>query len=379
LIIINKKIKVVLVRGFDVNKNSASFNRNEAVEKMVQNFYDCVLVKPNCIKYRIPNRLLRGIFMELLFLRVIFTVNNILKDRSYNYIIFLRSTKPTIAFFLWMLCKIRNAKLAIERNEYPSILLKSNTYLISFLYKLFIFSWHYKLFDIIFLMTDELIEFYGKAARRDCIIQKLPMTVDFQRFENLSEKINDSYIFYAGILSEKKDGVESLVHAFYKISKSFPNLCLKLAGPINPNIEVRKIQSLVKMYQLGDKIVFLGNIDRKDIPVYISNAKILVLPRPLSKQAQGGFPTKLGEYLASGKPIIATRVGEIPQYLSETEIFFISPDNIVSEIESTVSFILLNYRVALDIAESGKEAARKSFSIENNQEKIKFAFDKVFK
>ena len=42
---------------------------------------------------------------------------------------------------------------------------------------------------------------------------------------------------------------------------------------------------------------------------------MLVLARPDNIQAKGGFPTKLGEYLATGNPVVVTKVGEIPNYL----------------------------------------------------------------
>ncbi len=52
---------------------------------------------------------------------------------------------------------------------------------------------------------------------------------------------------------------------------------------------------------------------------------------PDSKQAQGGFPTKLGEYLATGNPVCATTVGEIPDYLVDGEsVYFAVPGSVDS-------------------------------------------------
>ena len=79
----------------------------------------------------------------------------------------------------------------------------------------------------------------------------------------------------------------------------------------------------------------MNEYPRDQIPNIICNADLLVLPRPDSKQAQGGFPTKLGEYLATGNPVCATRVGEIPDYLIDNEsVFFAVPGSIESFAEA---------------------------------------------
>lgn len=373
-----KKIKIILVRGYVFNKNSASYNRNEDIEKMVKNTFDCETINPKPYSIFISNRILRRFFLELYMFQLVFKIKKIVKNKAYNYVIFIRSIDPLLALIVYIVCKTKNVKLAIERNEYPSVLTKHKGLLIRVLYKYLVYSWHYRLFDVIFLMTDNLIKYYGKAVREDCIIQKLPITIDFKRFENINGIIEGPYIFYAGNLSEKKDGVVSLVHSFNNISKTLPQMKLKIAGSFNSKKSKDYLLNLVNQYELEDKVIFLGKVDRNDIPKYISCADILVLPRPLSIQSQGGFPTKLGEYLASGKPVIATKVGEISNYLSENEIFFISPDNIITELEKKVIEIVNNYEFALNVGESGKKTAKKHFSLENNQEKIRYAFTYLY-
>ena len=55
---------------------------------------------------------------------------------------------------------------------------------------------------------------------------------------------------------------------------------------------------------------------------------ILALARPNNKQAEGGFPTKLGEYLATGVQVVVTRVGEICLFLkNEINAFISEPDS----------------------------------------------------
>jgi glycosyltransferase involved in cell wall biosynthesis len=76
--------------------------------------------------------------------------------------------------------------------------------------------------------------------------------------------------------------------------------------------DTSKHLKLIREYRLEGRIQWKGEVPRDQIPAILQHASLLVLPRPESKQAQGGFPTKLGEYLATGNPVCSTRVGEIP-------------------------------------------------------------------
>lgn len=380
----NRDIKVFLVRDDPDQKNTAPHNRNLAIEKMIRSSFECELVLPKSTCKRSKNRIVNGLKKRI---GLIVEINRCLGkiDDKYDCIIFLRSIDPFtidpfIALLTWLRSKPKGIKLAIERNEFPYVFFdeKANSFRKN-LFRFLILPWHYRLFDLLFLMTDELIDFYGRYSGKKCIIQKLPMTVDFSRFENVLQNRRCSYIFYAGGLSDRKDGVERLIHAFDKISHVYPDIYLKIAGGSNDEIQEKKFLNLINHYHLQDRINLLGYVNREDIPRYLCSAKIVVLPRPDSLQARGGFPTKLGEYLAAGIPVITTRVGEIPRYLLEDEVFFISSDHIEEELINKIKYILSNYQQAKEVAYRGKIAAQKYFSLEVNQKYIAHAFNASFK
>lgn len=291
-------------------------------------------------------------------------------------IIFLLNTDPLVFLLVWIVAKLKKLLIISERNEYPVIIRNDNSYKVLF-YRLFILWWQYKILDGFFLMTEPLINFYSAHVRKNCIIQLLPMTVDFNRFTNLQKIDTCKYLFYAGSLSQKKDGIISLIRAFNDIEYNENNLELWIAGGVREEESYHHLKSLIAKLELEKHIKLLGTIDRNKIPQLISNALILVLPRPKSIQAQGGFPTKLGEYLASGKPVIATRVGEIPKYLNEDEVFFISSEHIEKGLVNRINRILSDYDKALIIGEKGKEKAFEYFSTTRNAEKIKILIDKI--
>lgn len=57
-------------------------------------------------------------------------------------------------------------------------------------------------------------------------------------------------------------------------------------------------------------VMVSGPVGREEMPSVLHGADILVLPRPDSLVGRYGFPSKLPEYLASGRPVVATDVGD---------------------------------------------------------------------
>lgn len=362
----DKKIKVFVIKSSGYN-HSASANRLKAVVKMLQNSFEVQILEMDFIVQNNKiKKIIHGIKSRIQFGLLARKVPKSTNDTKYVIVLF--SITALTAVIVKVISILKGNKLVIERNEYPAAIREKNI-LHKFLFKYFILSWQYRLYDGLFLMTDELINFYTKHARQNCSIQKLPMTVDFSRFINMGKNISEKYIAYTGSLSNEKDGVLYLLLAFKAISEKYNDVKLKIAGG-KPH-EVSKLECYVQKLGLEGRIELLGMIKSTEIPLLIQNALVLVLPRPDSMQARGGFPTKLGEYLATAKPVIVTSVGEIPDYLNKSEVFFINPDTIENELADMLEFVLSNYNQALKVGQKGKKKAYENFSLEANTEKVK--------
>ena len=123
-------------------------------------------------------------------------------------------------------------------------------------------------------------------------------------------------------------------------------------------------------------MVFLGKMARTDIPVYLNNAEVLAMARPWSIIADAGFPSKLTEYLSTGNPVIATKVGEIPVYLEDNVNAFLSEPDSADAFAEKIEYVLSNYELAQKVGERGKELTRTIFNY-NYQTKRMIAFIKT--
>lgn len=218
--------------------------------------------------------------------------------------------------------------------------------------------------DLFAVITKTLISHYQRMAKSNAVFFHFPMTVDFSRFSNVdkTDKYKKPYIAFTGTYTNKKDGVDILIKAFSKIASSYPEYHLYLAGFYYYDVPMQK--KLIADLGLNERITYLNVLNSLQIPEFIYNADLLVLSRPDSRQAQGGFPTKLGEYLASGNPVCVTSVGEIPDYLKDNISAFIAVPGSVDSFSDAMNRALSDKQNAIRIGLNGKKVAEENFNIE---------------
>ena len=94
-------------------------------------------------------------------------------------------------------------------------------------------------------------------------------------------------------------------------------------------------------------VTFTGLVLFNQIPDLLNSCQVLALTRPNGIFAEAGFPTKLGEYFACKKPVLITKIGDIPLYFKNKEHLIIAePENIYNIAEGFE--IILNNPILCD-------------------------------
>jgi glycosyltransferase involved in cell wall biosynthesis len=291
------------------------------------------------------------------------TIVALLKSNRNSKIdfIFMNVEKNIYIFPIYILSRLFNAKLGRDLNEYPSFILKPEAY--SKIQVKYNMLTNYKWFDVLFIMTNFLKEYYKKLAKSNVRILLLPMTVDIERFpESSKDFIKSNYITYCGDLSQSKDGVLTLIQSFALMKDEFINLQLRLIGHNKDKKYMNLLQQQILQSEISDRVLLTGFINPEDVPAELYKSRLLVLARPDNIQAQGGFPTKLGEYLATGIPVVVTKVGELPLYLKdEVNAFMAEPNNILS-FKDAIRRALINPNLSQTVGHNGRMTALKYFS-----------------
>jgi glycosyltransferase involved in cell wall biosynthesis len=304
-------------------------------------------IKYKALRKKNKNSIINKVSLPMALWRIIKLLSS---PKNTHQFLILVSNSLLLIYPLKFICKLKKIKFIQEKSEFPFVLKSKSIF--GKLYAKFYISTTYKLFDGIIIMTYALQDYLKQYVSKKCKLIVIPMTVDADRFENLPLVDNSlgEYIAYCGDIGGNKDGVKNLITAFHYIEKDYPQLKLLLIGGTKDPNEKKVLEKYVN--EINSKnICFYGQVGRDEIPLLLCNAKILALARPSGLQSTGGFPTKLGEYLATGKPTIVTKVGDIPLYLKDgVNAFLVEPDKNKAFAEK-MKYILNNYSEALTIAQ----------------------------
>ncbi len=218
-----------------------------------------------------------------------------------------------------------------------------------------------KKLDKLFVISTALKNLFISKGVKASTVEIVNMIVDSSRFNVNSTNSGEKYIAYCGNASNNKDGVDKLIKAFKIVSISHPNVKLYIIGKApSKRIDGGNLQ-LAKELGLMDKIVFTGLVPAEEIPQMLKDAEVLVLNRPDSVQAKYGFPTKLGEYLLTGNPVVVTKVGDIPKFLKDGVSALLASPFDDQEFASKICWLLDNPSSAVEIGKKGKDVALRYF------------------
>ncbi|HVO12599.1 MAG TPA: glycosyltransferase family 4 protein [Vicinamibacteria bacterium] len=121
-------------------------------------------------------------------------------------------------------------------------------------------------------------------------------------------------VLYSGNF-EPYQGVELLLEAFVHL----PSAQLLLMGG-EPQ-EVEAMRARARAFRVDGRCVFSGKRPPAELPLFLALADVLASPRIRGENT----PFKVYTYLASGKPIVATRIATHTQLLGEATAFLVEP------------------------------------------------------
>jgi glycosyltransferase involved in cell wall biosynthesis len=256
-----------------------------------------------------------------------------------------------------------------ERAEYPFV--GVNGFFQKLLLKIYL-QFIIPKFDGIFVISKALNKYFAKYVKDSSKILHLPMTVEFERF-NIQKSENTKYgkyIAYCGSMYTDKDGVPDLIDAFTIFCSKNTDTNLVLIGDNKDQLKFKKINDCIQVSPFKTRIFCTGWVDRDQMPEYLVNASVLALDRPNNLQAQGGFPTKLGEYLATANPVVITDVGEHKYYLTDEVSAYISEPGDAQKFADKLLKAIDNPAEAGKIGFEGRKIALEHFNYQLQARKL---------
>ena len=122
-------------------------------------------------------------------------------------------------------------------------------------------------------------------------------------------------------------GVDTLLEASQLLRA---NCVVYFVGGTEKDVEEFKIKN--KKLNIKDNAVIVGHRSHDEIPIWLRAADVLVLPNTAKEEISAHYtsPMKLFEYMASGRPIIASDLASVREVFNETLGTFFTPDDPVA-------------------------------------------------
>lgn len=218
----------------------------------------------------------------------------------------------------------------------------------------------------ILVVTRHLERRLHRHARK---VRRLPMLFDPGRFERgpiaRPPAASGPSICYAGSISTI-EGVHILIEALARLHDGAGGRAtLRIIGAPAHGDTIETYRDMAARLGVADRVTFEPALDRDRYAATLRGADLLVIPRTTGYASQAGFPYKLGEYLATGTPLVVTRFGDVEEYFADRrDCFMCAPDD-PAALAVMMTYALDHLEDARAIGRHGQARVRELFAFEN--------------
>ena len=308
--------------------------------------------------YRCKNNFFHKIQVLFSIFKSFFILNLKLKKKEIDVLII--STEHRFLLKMYSkLCKKQQCKSVFIFDEYPEIIrYNSSKKLVCKVRN----SYNKALKDVTAFVAiiNKINDFYNKDLQKPHLI--FSTITDVSKFTRIfsNEERNQS-LCYMGSLNLQKDNVDLIVRAFSLIAPKYPDLHFDIYGE-SLDRDYKLLSLLIDELHIRHRVHLKGSVSFDKVPTILSSSKILVSSQVNSMRIQGGLSTKLGEYLASGTPVLLSDVGDIRNQVKNEKHLYLVPPNDVEAYAEKLLYILEHYNEALKVAQQGRDYILKNYS-----------------
>jgi glycosyltransferase involved in cell wall biosynthesis len=205
-----------------------------------------------------------------------------------------------------------------------------------------------------------------EAHRRGQVVEiaQVPILVDAeeQRGQPIATRAEAPTVLFAGDASaQNRDIVRLISTAMRLVWQTEPRCRLICVGADPADENLKALLPRGADGALDERVDMPGFVSRAELLALYASASALLLPLPDDAVSAARFPTKLGEYLVSGRVVVTTDVGEVGAYLKDGESAMVAPAGDAGAFSGAVCRALADPARAAEIAAAGLALARENF------------------
>lgn len=222
-----------------------------------------------------------------------------------------------------------------------------------------IISYLYTICDLLLIYSENLISELSLEKHRNKIVFAHEHIIDFSKF-NIKTPITkrDNIVGYVGRFSNEKN-ILNFLYSISIILKKKENIHFVLIGDGN---QKEKVLDYIKKNNLNNKISNIGWISKEEMPVYLNKMKLLVIPSKTE-----GLPNIMLEAMACGTPVLASKVGSIPDIIKDGKNGFLLENTQSDCIADNILKLIDNKELNM-IAENANRFVKENYTFEKTRE-----------
>ena len=140
------------------------------------------------------------------------------------------------------------------------------------------------------------------------------------------------------------------------------------------------VSDIVNQSGFSDKVIFAGLIPQLETPEYLAASDILVSPQIPNPDGTPffGSPTKLFEYMAMGKAIVASSLDQMSYLLSNNETALLTEPASVTDLTSAILKLSKDKSLRLRLGENARNVVLEKYTWDKHVDIILEKLDTIF-
>lgn len=211
----------------------------------------------------------------------------------------------------------------------------------------------------VFVQSDIIKEYLIKESIKVSKIVVIPNVIEKPILKNGKMNIegfdreNFNILMVATIIRNK--GYLEAIKSMAILKKKGIKFKFYLAGKDKDSLFLKELYRLIEEFELNSKIIFLGYIDT--IPELISMMDVVILP-----SYSEGMPRSIMEAMIIGKPVVATKVGGIPEFVHHKSTGYLIEVKNEIELAEGLEYYFYNPKARKRISSNGEMFIMKHYN-----------------
>jgi glycosyltransferase involved in cell wall biosynthesis len=150
--------------------------------------------------------------------------------------------------------------------------------------------------------------------------------------------------------------IDLVFRALVIVKSKYPDVKLLITGNIN-----QKVISIARQYQVDSALLITGFLPYQELPKYLNCCDIFLVPLPPKNYNIGRWPSKIGDYIGVGRPIVSNPTGDIKRIIETYKIGVLAEPN-PEDFAEKIIYLLDNPNVAKELGNNARKLAETELS-----------------